>query len=133
MKVRILKDLTAYDPHLTIGSIGTAYEDRISHNDWGAEMVEVKVGGMEPIPIGWNVLEILDKVFWSKRERDIKQAYDIELGQGSRGGFKWLRFYSIDKFGNKRSYTTNIKHEAGKLLELVEEYEKQGLIRKIIK
>lgn len=133
MKVRILKDLTAYDPHLTIGAIGTAYEDRISHNDWGAEMVDVKVGGMEPIPLGWNVLEILDKVFWSKRERDIKQAYDIECGQGPRGGFKWFRVYSIDKFGNKRIYTTNIKHEASKLFELVVKYDKKDLLRKITK
>ena len=45
MKVRLIKDLTKYDPHLVVGAIGTSYMERITYSDWEEPLYEVKVEG----------------------------------------------------------------------------------------
>lgn len=124
MKVRLLVDLTQYDEHLLAGVEGRADLDKISYTDWEEELVECKFPNAVPLPIAWRSLEILDKGFWKARERDIKQAIEIEFVEGPRGGFKWMRIYSKDRSGNERIYTTNIKHNALKLLAICEQYGK---------
>lgn len=125
MKVRLMCDLTKYDPNLVEGVIGTAREDKITYTDWEEELVEVKFPNADALPIAWRSLEKLDKKFWFDRERDIKQAVKIIYVQGPRGGFKWLRIYSNDRSKNERIYTTTIKHDAEKLLEFAKHYNKE--------
>ena len=118
MKVKLIKDLTKYDPHLVIGAVGTAYMERVTYSDWEEPLYEVKIEGAYPLPIGMNALEILDKGYWKERERDIKQAVRIEYHVGPRGGFKFMRIWSKDRKGNERIFTTTTKHEAEKLKEM---------------
>lgn len=124
MKIRLIKDLSSYDEHLVIGAEGTARTEKITFNDWGGEMVEVKIPGAVSLPIGWNALEIIDKAFWKDRERDIKQSVNIIQFQGSRGGFKGLRIISRDRSKIERVYSTSTKLEANTLLELAKKYNK---------
>ena len=125
MRVRLLVDLTKYDEHLVPGVIGRADLEKITFTDWEWEMVECKFPNADPLPIGWNGLEILDKGYWKARERDVKQAYLIEYNVGPRGGFKWMRLYCRDRSKNERVYTTNVKHEAERMLELAKSYGKE--------
>lgn len=131
MKVRLLVDLTQYDPHLTAGIEGNARLKKISFMPWEEEMVECKFPDAEPLPISWKGLEILDKGYWKDRERDIKQAYNIDYVTGPRGGFKYMRIYSRDRSGNERAFTTDVKHTAAKLLTICEDFGK--IVNKKIK
>lgn len=124
MRVKLIKDLSQYDKHLVVGAEGVAREEKITFTDWEQPMVEVKIPGANALPIGWNALEIIDKGFWKDRERDIKQAIKILLVKGPRGGFKFLRIWSVDRKGIERIYTTDIKHEAERLLLIAEQYHK---------
>lgn len=124
MKIRLIKDLSAYDEHLVVGAEGIARENKITFGDWGGEMVEVKIPGAVSLPIGWNALEIIDKAFWKNRERDIKQSVKIVHYQGPRGGFKGLRIISEDRNKVGRVYSTSTKLEAETLLKLAKEYGK---------
>ena len=125
MRVRLIKDLSQYDKHLVIGAEGIAREEKITFTDWEQPMVEVKIPGAKALPIGWNALEIIDKGFWKDKERDIKQATRILLVKGPRGGFKFMRIWSIDRKGIERIYTTDVKQEAEKLLLIAEQYHKR--------
>lgn len=124
MRVRLIKDLSEYDKHLVIGAEGIAREDKITFTAWEQPMVEVKIPGAKALPIGWNALEIIDKQFWKDRERDIKQATRILLVKGPRGGFKFLRIWSMDRNKQERIYTTDVKHEAEQLVLIAEKYQK---------
>lgn len=130
MRVRLLIDLTKYDEHLVPGIIGRADLNKITFTDWEWEMVECKFPDADPLPIGWNGLEILDKGYWNARERDIKQAVKIEYIVGPRGGFKYMRIWSKDRYRNERIFTTNVRHEAEKLMEFVKKYNKENIVRK---
>ena len=125
MRVRLLVDLTKYDEHLVPGIVGRADLEKITFTDWEWEMVECKFPNADPLPVGWNGLEILDKGYWKARERDVKQARRIELCIGPRGGFKYMRIWSVDRLKNERVYTTNVKHEAERLLEFAKQYSKE--------
>ena len=129
MRVRLLVDLTKYDKHLVKGVIGRADLDKITFTDWEAEMVECKFPNADPLPITWNGLEILDKGYWKARERDIKQATRIDLCIGPRGGFKYMRVWSLDRSKNERIFTTDVKNQAERLMEFANQYGKT--IRKI--
>lgn len=124
MRVKLIKDLSQYDEHLVIGAEGIAREEKITFTAWEQPMVEVKIPGAVALPIGWNALEIIDKKFWKDRERDIKQAIKIILVKGPRGGFKYMRIWSVDRSCAERIYTTDIKHEAEKLVLIAEQYHK---------
>lgn len=124
MRVRLIKDLSEYDKHLVIGAEGIAREDKITFTAWEQPMVEVKIPGAKALPIGWNALEIIDKQFWKDRDRDIKQAIRILWAQGPRGGFKFMRIWSVGRDKLERIYTTDIKHEAEQLLLIAEKYHK---------
>ena len=97
MRVKLIKDLSQYDKHLVVGAEGVAREEKITFTDWEQPMVEVKIPGANALPIGWNALEIIDKGFWKDRERDFKLAIKILLVKGPRGGFKFLRIWSVDR------------------------------------
>jgi hypothetical protein len=125
MRVRLIKDLSQYDEHLVVGAEGIARENKVTFTAWEQPMVEVKIPGAKALPIGWNALEIIDKGFWKDKERDIKQATKILLVKGPRGGFKFMRIWSIDRKGIERIYTTDVKHEAEKLLLIAEQYHKK--------
>ena len=124
MRVRLIKDLSDYDKHLVIGAEGIAREDKITVTAWEQPMVEVKIPGAKALPIGWNALEIIDKQFWKDRDRDIKQAIRILWVQGPRGGFKYMRIWSVGRDKLERIYTTDTKHEAEQLLLIAEKYKK---------
>lgn len=130
MRVKLLVDLTKYDEHLVPGVIGRADLEKVSFTDWEAEMVECKFPNADPLPITWNGLEILDKGYWKARERDIKQAVRIEYIVGPRGGFKWMRIWSVDRLKNERVYTTNVKHEAERLMRFVKQYNKENIVKR---
>ena len=90
---------------------------------------KIKVGSRVKVSFGYQVLEgfvleIIDKKFWKDRERDIKQAIKIILVKGPRGGFKYMRIWSVDRSCAERIYTTDIKHEAEKLVLIAEQYHK---------
>lgn len=125
MRVKLLVDLTKYDVHLVPGVIGRADLEKISFTDWEAEMVECKFPDADPLPITWNGLEILDKGYWKARERDIKQAVRIELCVGPRGGFKYMRVWSVDRSKNERIFTTDVKNQAEKMIEFAKQYNKE--------
>ena len=125
MRVKLLVDLTKYDIHLVPGVIGRADLEKVSFTDWEAEMVECKFPDADPLPIGWNGLEILDKGYWKARERDIKQAVRIELCVGPRGGFKYMRVWSVDRSKNERIFTTDVKNQAEKMMEFAKQYNKE--------
>ena len=125
MRVKLLVDLTKYDIHLVSGVIGRADLEKVSFTDWEAEMVECKFPDADPLPIGWNGLEILDKGYWKARERDIKQAVRIELCVGPRGGFKYMRVWSVDRSKNERIFTTDVKNQAEKMMEFAKQYNKE--------
>ncbi len=124
MRVKLIKDLSQYDKHLVVGAEGIAREEKITFTAWEQPMVEVKIPGAVALPIGWNALEIIDKKFWKDRERDIKQAIKIILVKGPRGGFKYMRIWSVNRSCVERIYTTDIKHEAEKLVLIAEQYHK---------
>ena len=125
MRVKLLVDLTKYDSHLVPGVIGRADLEKVSFTDWEAEMVECKFPDADPLPITWNGLEILDKGYWKARERDIKQAVRIELCVGPRGGFKYMRVWSVDRAKNERIFTTDVKNQAEKMMEFAKQYNKE--------
>lgn len=131
MRVELIKDLTLYDSHLYVGARGYADLTKTEINDWEQEMFLCKFPNVDPLQIGLNALNIIDKEYWDERERDVKQAEYIELCEGPRGGFKYLRIYSKDRKGNKRIYTINVKHIANRILEINEGYNRE--IKKVIK
>lgn len=120
MRVKLLKDIFYNDVLYKEGSIGNARLNKVEFTDWEEEMVECKFEDVPPVYLGWRSLEKLDKGFWKDRERDVKQAYKVENIWGPRGGFKYLRIYSMGKNKMNRIFTTNIKHEAMKLIEMLE-------------
>ena len=124
MKVRLTKDLTAYGEALVIGAEGSAREKTLEVNDWGQEMMDVKIPGCEVLPIGWNALEIIDKKFWKDREIAIKRADSITLRKGPRGGYKGMRIEWVDGKGNERVAWCNNKLEAERCVELAKKYDK---------
>lgn len=129
MRVRLIKDLTDYDPNLVYGIEGYADTNNITYTDWEAEQVWCKFPNTDGIYIGWNALEILSKKFWGDRERDIQQSVKIDYVVGPRGGFKWVRVYSVDGRNHKRIYTTDVKNIGERLIKMAEEqgksYDKQ--------
>lgn len=120
MRVKLLKDIFYNDVLYKEGSIGNARLNKVEFTDWEEEMVECKFEDVPPVYLGWRSLEKLDKGFWKDRERDVKQAYKVENIWGPRGGFKYLRIYSMGRNKMNRIFTTNIKHEAMKLIEMLE-------------
>ncbi len=125
MKVRLTKDLTAYGETLVIGAEGSARIRTMEVNDWGQEMMDVKVPGCEALPIGWNALEIIDKKFWKDREIAVKRANSIILRQGPRGGYKGMKIEWVDGKGNERIEWCNNKLEAERTMELAKKYDKR--------
>ena len=124
MKVRLTKDLTAYGPTLIEGAEGIAREQRVDVNDWGQEMIEVKIPGSEALPIGWNALEIIDKKFWKDREIAVKRATHICVREGKRGGYKGMCIEWEDTKGDKKLVWCYNKIEAERTMLLVKKYNK---------
>lgn len=120
MRVKLLKDIFYNDVLYKEGSIGNARLNKVEFTDWEEAMVECKFEDVPPLYLSWKCLEKLDKGFWRDRERDVKQAYKIENIWGPRGGFKYLRIYSIGRDKRNRIFTTDVKHEALKILEMLE-------------
>lgn len=131
MKIKLIKDLTDYGETLVEGAIGTAREGKIEVNDWGQEMVEVKVPGSDALPVGWNALEIIDKKFWRDREVAVKRSTCITLKIGPRGGYKGLCIEWVDGKGNPKRVWCNNKLEAERTIELAKKY-KKNVIRDIV-
>lgn len=121
MRVRLIVDLTKYDPHLVIGIEGYADLDKITYTDWEAEMVWCKFPKAQGLYVGWNGLEILSKQYWKDREKDVKESYQMEYVHGYRNGFKWVRVYSRNKKGQERIFTTDVKNIGMRLLEIAKE------------
>lgn len=120
VKVRLLADLTRYDFMLAKGVEGYADLDKVKYNDWEEEMVWCKFPEAHGLYVGKRSLEILSKKFWKNREEDVKESYLMEYVHGPRGGFKWIRIYSRNSDGVERIYTTNVKNEGLKLLDMAE-------------
>ena len=129
MKIRLTKDLTKYGETLVEGAVGTARLNKIEVNDWGQEMVEVKIKGSEALPIGWNALEILDKKFWKDREIAIKKANNFEVISGPQGRFKGIKIQWIDGKGKERIVWCNSKLEAHKCMKIAERLGKKVITK----
>lgn len=125
MKIRLTKDLTDYGETLVEGAEGTAREYKIEVNDWGQEMIDVKIPGCEALPIGWNALEIIDKKFWKDREIAVKRSTCLTLRLGSRGGYKGMCIEWVDGKGMDRKVWCNNKLEAERTVELAKKYDKR--------
>lgn len=125
MRVKLLKNITYNDVLYSEGLIGNARLKKVEFTDWEEEMVECKFEGLPALYLGWRSLEKLDKGFWRDRERDVKQVYKIENIWGPRGGFKYFRIYSRGRDKTERVFTTNIKHEALRLINMLENMGKQ--------
>lgn len=122
MKVRLTKDLIGYGETLVKGAEGIGRITKMEVNDWGQEMIEVKIPGSEALPLGWNVLEIIDKKFWKDREIAIKRATSIIMKVGPRGGYKGMKITWMDNKGNERIEWCNNKLETERCLEIAKGY-----------
>ncbi|PRR77942.1 hypothetical protein CLLI_20370 [Clostridium liquoris] len=127
--VRLKANLTRYSPRLIVGTEGYTIGEYGKWSRASDRFVGVHFPGITTIDVLWDSSEIIDKEYLQEEMENkqkfmkaIKNATDVIIAEGSRGGFKYLTFSLKNEDGMEIHKSIGDRKKAQRLLSIFKDY-----------
>ena len=130
IKVKLTVDLTRYANGLIAGTEGITVGRQMMWSHASDRFVTVCFPGIATLDVLWNSLEIIDEETRKEMDRqeklfieNLKEAKEVTLCVGPRGGFRHLSYCYIDKESGINVHTSvGSRDKAYKILDILKQY-----------